>query len=158
VRPNIETGISGKAMFATAKIAASGMLYLAMAAGTISAQGLPPRIEAASARLAKAHIFAIGGVGFAGMTSDEEKDFRLILADSSASKVFVTLYERGNNQAKAYALLGLYTVDPDRFHEIFPSATASNEELHQMQGCIMSNEKLSILAKRIGDGAFSPRK
>ena len=139
------------------KILVSVMFYLVTAACGMSAQGSSPRIEAAAARLAKAHIFAIGGVGFAGTISDEEKDFRLILTDNSAENVFGTLYERGNNQAKAYALLGLSMVNTFRFQNIYPSAVASNEELHSMQGCVMFNEKLSTIAKRISAGVFSNR-
>lgn len=133
----------------------SVMVYSLIAIGSISAQGFSPRIDAAAARLAKAHIFAIGGVGFAGVTSEEEKDFRLILADHQAEKVFGGLYQRGNNQAKAYALLGLYLLGSDRYRDIYISLSTSNEELHLMQGCILSNEKLNVVAKRIDVGEFS---
>jgi hypothetical protein len=79
----------------------------------------------------------------------------VILADHQAPDVFDTLYERGNNQAKAYALLGLYLVNPGRFREIYTSLPTSNEELHLMEGCIMSYEKLSTVAKRINAGELS---
>jgi hypothetical protein len=133
------------------------MLYLVIAAASISAQGFSPHIEAAATRLAKAHIFAIGGVGFAGTTSDEEKDFRLIVADDHAPDVFANLYERGNNQAKAYALLGLYLVNTDRFRKIYDSLPVSNEELLQMKGCIISKERLSVIAKGIDSGQIRPQ-
>jgi uroporphyrinogen-III synthase len=42
------------------KTLVSGMLYLVIAVSSISAQAFSPRIDAAAARLAKAHIFAIG--------------------------------------------------------------------------------------------------
>jgi len=135
----------------------SEILYLMIAVGSISGQASSPRIEAAAARLAKAHIFAIGGVGFAGTTSDEEKDFRLIVGDDHASDVFGTLYESGNNQAKAYALLGLYLVNAGRFRDIYDSLSTSKEELLLMRGCIVSKEKLSVIAKRIDNGQFLPQ-
>ena len=52
-------------------------------------------------------MFAMGGVGFAGITSKGEEDFRLLLQSPEAAKAFDDLYAHGNGPGKAYALLGL---------------------------------------------------
>ena len=135
----------------------SVLLYFVIAVFSASAQGVSSETDAATARLANAHIFAIGGVGFAGVTSEEEKDFRLILANHQAENIFGTLYQRGNNQAKAYALLGLYILGSARYRDIYASLSTSKEKLHLMEGCIASNEQLDVMAKRIDVGEFSHR-
>ena len=81
----------------------------------------------------------------------------MIVADNHAPEVFSNLYERGNNQAKAYALIGLYMVNTSRFREIYDSLSTSNEEFLLMEGCIISKEKLSVIGKHIDSGRFHPR-
>ena len=56
--------------------------------------------------LAKVDLFAFGGVGFAGVISSGEKDYRLLLS-SSAEADFEKLLASGNPQAKCYALVGI---------------------------------------------------
>ncbi|HEY8996264.1 MAG TPA: hypothetical protein VIM60_00115 [Edaphobacter sp.] len=105
--------------------------------------------------LAKVHQFAIGGVGFAGQTSPGEKDFRVILQDAEAAAAFDDLFAHGNNEAKAYALLGLHQLNPSRFQELYASLSNSGEELETMQGCIISKAKLKEVARQISEGGFS---
>lgn len=136
------------------KAISAGMLCLVVGVGGTSGQGSPSAIEAAAARLAKTPIFAMGGVGFAGATSEGERDFRTIMANHPPPEVFAALYEQGNSQGKAYALLGLQQLKSTRFQEIASSLSKSDQELALMQGCIMSREKLSSIAKRIDAGEF----
>jgi len=108
----------------------------------------------ASSRLSRVSIFAIGGVGFAGATSAGEKDFRVLMIDPQAEQAFEDLYVHGNNQAKAYALLGLHTLRPQRFHEIYDKLSTTGEEVSVMQGCIASKRKLKTIAQEIDGGSF----
>lgn len=64
--------------------------------------------------LAGVGVFAFGGVGIAGVTSQGEKDYRVILSRSSALAEFEKLFATGNPQAKAYALVGIRALDVDR--------------------------------------------
>ena len=76
------------------------------------------------------------------------------MANHPSPEVFGALYEQGNSQAKAYALLGLHELKSARFQEIAASLSKSDGELALMQGCIMSREKLSSIARRIDAGEF----
>ena len=70
-------------------------------------------------RLANIDRFAFGGIGYAGLTSQGEKDYKLILARPSAMADFERLLSSGNSQAKSYALVGirfLIPTDSGNFH------------------------------------------
>ncbi len=131
-----------------------GVFSLLTVGNSLSAEPLL-RTRATVQHLAKVHQFAIGGVGFAGQTSEGEKQFRLILQDAEAAAAFDDLYAHGNNEAKAYALLGLHQLNPARFQEIYASLSNSGEELETMQGCIISKAKLKEVARQISEGGFS---
>jgi hypothetical protein len=55
---------------------------------TLAREGTDPTFD----RLAKVDIFAFGGIGYAGMTSPGEKDYRLILSRTSAEADFERLF------------------------------------------------------------------
>jgi hypothetical protein len=67
-------------------------------------------------RLATVSAFAFGAVGFAGVTSKGEIDFRFILSRSEpiALAAFEKLFVAGNFQAKAYALAGIKKLNSNR--------------------------------------------
>lgn len=115
-----------------------------------------PSLESAINRLSAVPIFAIGGVGFVGSTSQGEKDFLTVLEDEHAMQVFEDLYQRGNAQGRAYALLGIYSIDPARFHALSSPLSKSTEKVKTMNGCIMSTETLGAVVKDIGAGGFHP--
>jgi hypothetical protein len=135
------------------RIFSSLLLAAATALPAIASQ---PQAESAIARLSNVHTFAIGGVGFAGTTSEGEKNFLIIAADPRAMEDFENLYRHGNAQARAYALLGIYTIDPARFHALSAPLSTSQEKIATMRGCIMSTQPLNAVVKEIGDGAFHP--
>jgi hypothetical protein len=78
------------------------------------------------ARLSKVERFAIGGVGFAGMMSQGEKDYRSIMGSDSALDGMRELYRTGNLQAKAYALLGIHALDHKAFGSMSSEAKGLN--------------------------------
>jgi hypothetical protein len=63
--------------------------------------------------IATVKVFAFGGVGFAGKTSEGETDFRVIVAQPAnvALDALEKLYAVDNPQAKAYALAGIRKLD-----------------------------------------------
>ena len=75
-------------------------------------------------QLEKAPFFPFGGVGVVGSRSPSDTLFLELANDPNKAALFHSLWERGNDQAKCYALLGLYWLkdpDADRFaqHLIF---------------------------------------
>jgi hypothetical protein len=105
-------------------------------------------------RLAAVKIFAIGGIGFAGVRSQGEKDYRIILSRNSALSDFEKVYASGNSQAKAYALVGIHILDTKRFDEVLLIIKASNEEIMTERGCMISTEYLGAIAKQIQRGQY----
>src|SRR3569833_237236 len=77
-------------------------------------------------RLNEANVFAFGGIGFGGTISEGETAFRALLARSSAGRDFEAAFLRGTPQAKAYALVGLRALNPNRFAELASSLQASS--------------------------------
>jgi hypothetical protein len=116
-----------------------------MAAQTYAEQ--PP--EAVVGRLIKVEYFAFGGVGYAGIVSPGEKDFRNVMARSNALELLKQIYQHGNAQARCYALSGIRKLDPDEFERLAHQLRDSNEQVNTFRGCIISQEPLSELIKQI---------
>jgi hypothetical protein len=113
------------------------------------------RVDTSFERLAQVEIFAFGGVGFAGVTSSGENDYRDILARPSALGDFEKLYSSGNPQAKCYALVGIRKLSLQRFKELANSLHSSKEHVATMQGCIARQQFLGDIVKQIESGNYS---
>src|SRR5580698_2550885 len=113
-------------------------------------------INSAVNRLTSVEWFAFGGVGYAGVTSEGEADFKVVLAQptQTALKAFEKLFAIGNPQAKSYALSGLKKLAPQRFRELLATTTNSTKTVEVMRGCILSHEPLREVAKQIDQGQF----
>jgi hypothetical protein len=122
----------------------------------IGAVGRADESEVAAKRLASVGSFAFGGVGFAGVTSAGEKDFRLVLSQTSpiALESFEKLYVHGNAQAKAYALVGVRKLNSKRYKELLGTAATSVDKVEVMRGCILTRESLKDIARQIDAGGF----
>jgi hypothetical protein len=103
-------------------------------------------------RLLKVQQFAFGPTGYAGKTSVGEKDFKTILARSSALTDFEKLFSQGNIQAKAYALVGIYKLNPTRFTELARPLRDSIEDVRVMNGCIILSEPFAQILNQIESG------
>ena len=106
-------------------------------------------------RLAKVDRFAFGGTGYAGIISQGEKDYKIILGRPSAKTDFETLIALGNPQAKSYALVGLRELDHRRFEQASKSLRDSTEDVATQNGCIVSHETLGVILKRIDADYYS---
>jgi hypothetical protein len=106
-------------------------------------------------RLAKVDRFAFGGIGYAGITSQGEKDYKLILARSSAMADFEKLLSLGNPQAKSYALVGVRFLNADRFRELSRTFRDTKEKVVIQSGCIEYQESLETVLKHIEAGEYS---
>jgi hypothetical protein len=99
--------------------------------------------QAVSHPLEVAKVFALGGVGFAGTTSQEELAFKsiLVLPSDTAKQRFERLYSSGNPQAMSYALAGMRKLDRKRYAELIVSARTSDATVHTMSGCMLHYDK-----------------
>jgi hypothetical protein len=103
-------------------------------------------------------VFAFGGVGYAGQTSEGEIDFRAVISlpSQDALAAFEKIYLTGNPQAKAYALSGIRKINASRFQELFADAEESHDEVEVMRGCVITTESLRDVAKKIDRGEWDP--
>jgi hypothetical protein len=109
-------------------------------------------------RVAKVDRFAFGGIGYAGVISQGEKDYKVIFSRPSAMADFERLLLVGNSQAKGYALVGIRALGPSRFKELSHSMRDSKEGLLTEKGCIVSHEPLGVVLNRIEAGEYSKGK
>lgn len=123
-----------------------GLLFSAV--GLLSARSAAPGPASASAdeRLAAATFFALGGVGYAGLTSPGEVALNEILAaPATAGDRLREVFKRGTPAAKAYALVGLHRRDPAAFTALANTIRrAPAETFTMMDGCIA--QRISHLA------------
>ena len=113
-------------------------------------------VDAAVKRLSSVDRFAFGGVGYAGVISKGEIDFKFVISQPrpAALTAFEKLYATGNLQGKSYALTGIKKLNPQRFKELLASAGISTDQAEVMRGCIISHESLRDVAKQIDRGKF----
>ncbi|HYL72816.1 MAG TPA: hypothetical protein VEU96_01350 [Bryobacteraceae bacterium] len=106
-------------------------------------------------RLAIVSTFAFGGVGYAGVTSKGETDFKFVLSQPApvALAAFEKLYAVGNPQAKSYALAGIKKLNLDRYKELVAIVGAA-DQVEVMRGCIVTRQSLRKVAKEIDGGEF----
>ena len=113
-------------------------------------------VSASVKSISKTGVFAFGGVGFAGVTSQGEKDFRVIFDQppDAALQSFESIYASGNPEAKSYALAAIHKLDERRFTELLASLKNPEERVLTMRGCIMERHTMSEVAKEIQAGQF----
>jgi len=121
---------------------------------SVLAQAEPPADPTLN-RLAGVGVFAFGGVGFAGVTSQGEKDYRVILSGSSALAEFETLFATGNPQAKAYALVGILALDVERYKQLSAPLRQASLKVTIQHGCVISHVTFSAILKGIDAGGYA---
>jgi hypothetical protein len=134
----------GKTLLAVSLILGSGGQY---------ARELPPL---AAERLTTIELFAFGGIGFAGKTSEGEMPFRVVMEKphGEALRSMEEIFANGSAAAKSYALVGVRKLAPERFEALYQSIAHSQEKVHTMSGCIGSTRTLKELANEIRSGAY----
>jgi hypothetical protein len=118
------------------------------------AQARPSLEEAHRAyqSLLEVQVFAFGGVGFGGITSECEKAFRTILASTNALRLLQKTLANGSNEAKLYSLCGLRHLDKPSFESASKALVAADPKVTTMVGCFVGHEKAATIVKRIADG------
>lgn len=86
-------------------------------------------------------LFAIGGVGYGGKTSDGERAFDILLEDKEAMSAFKSLLNKATIEGALYGLFGLKMMNCSCYQEEFiklkKSRVSNNnsEQLSTAQGC-----------------------
>lgn len=112
-------------------------------------------IDSSLSKLIQVDTFVFGAFGAAGVISEGEKDFRVLLSSPSAINYFEKLYVVGNPQAKCYALVGIRTLNPERFRKLSSELLADETQVMMSQGgCIVLNETMSSVVKGIARGDY----
>lgn len=132
------------------------LILMVVLVSAASAQA-PATPDLALQRLAEVQIFAFGPVGFAGITSQGEKDYKAVLSRPSAASDFGRLLSAGNAQAKSYALVGIHAIDPEHFKTLSKSFRNSNADVTTESGCIVSHESLGGIFRRIEAGHYTTK-
>ena len=128
------------------------LLVFALQAGAVTGEDA----SAAVRRLSTVGMFAFGGVGFAGRTSEGELDFRQVYAQPPevALAAFEKVYAEGTLPAKAYALVAIRELSPNRFRELLTPLAKSGDKVQTAHGCVISREPVSAVARQIAAGDY----
>jgi len=110
--------------------------------------------KAASKTLAEIPLFAFGGIGVAGTTSNGEVAFHNVLASENAAADFAQILKTGTPQAQCYALVGLRLKDRAAFDEQIKHFVSSKQEVQTCAGCMMSKQPMSSVVANIKKGSF----
>jgi hypothetical protein len=106
------------------------------------------------AEIGRINKFAMVGTGFAGDPVSGMHTFQKIVKRKDALEQFIKLYVRGNNEAKAYAVVGFYYLDPILYEHIKSIYGDSTLWLRTVEGCDDSGEPLSTFFERVERGAY----
>lgn len=126
-----------------------GVSLLILMCGFASA-GEPAAVE----KLAKTPLFAFGGIGFAGTTSDGEIAFHKVFASESAEGDFLHLLKSGNSQANCYALVGLRLKNRAVYQEQVTAFISSKRVVQTCAGCVMAKLPMSSVVAGIQRGDY----
>jgi hypothetical protein len=108
--------------------------------------------------LKTASVFALGGVGFAGTTSDTEKALRVLLAQRDAVPALEALLKEARLEGKLYALLGLKWKDERAFRKTASEYRSVAARATTMRGCIQAERPAAELVKEIEQGRYDGEK
>ncbi|MCB1092513.1 MAG: hypothetical protein KDL87_13335 [Verrucomicrobiae bacterium] len=103
--------------------------------------------------------FAIGGVGFAGTTSEGELALKKLLSGDDPETALLKLIRTASPEGACYGWLGLFWRSPDRFEAILKETKQSapkslRRDLSVMSGCLLVNSRLDQEIARIAKGTF----
>jgi hypothetical protein len=119
----------------------------------LSSQG-SNSVQTAHEQLLNIKCFAFGGVGYAGTTSLGEIAFRAGLESTNALELFEITLTKGTDEAKLYALCGIRSLNKKSFDTSAKALKEADAKVRTMSGCLVTEEKVSVVIKRIADGIY----
>lgn len=133
------------------KLKAFRVVLWAVAWLVIGATPIPAASETA---LQKTTIFALGGVGYAGIMSEGERTLREILKEADAAKRLESVLPNASAAGQLYALLGLRLRDRATYQRALEKHRVKNANVETMRGCIMQRESFRKLLEQIERGEY----
>ena len=109
---------------------------------------------AASSGIQHANVFALGGVGYAGVMSDGEKALRATLAEADATKRLETMFLGATDAGRLYILVGLRMRDRSVYRRVLALCSDHENMVQTMRGCIGDHESFRSLVHEINRGDF----
>jgi hypothetical protein len=122
---------------------------LALAAIVVAAALARAEDTVAYETLRAAPRFAAGHVGYAGVTSREEAALHELLSRPGAAGALRRLLSEATPAGRLYALWGLVVIGDEKL-----SGLSVDGEVETMNGCIVEDEAVSSIVKRIRDGKY----
>ncbi len=99
-------------------------------------------------------VFAFGGIGIGGQTSNGELQFREIYTSDAPLAGFDRWAANGTPAQRAYALVGFYTLDPVRYQMLKDSVQNTTDTFATMRGCIVMPLTYAALISQIEKGRY----
>jgi hypothetical protein len=130
------------------------LIFTLITAITILCTIAPASERSAVEKLEKTPLFAFGGIGDAGTTSEGEIAFHTLFSSKSAESHFGRVLKSGNPQAKCYALLGLRLKNRVVFNEQVKSFIASKQGVQTCSGCSMMKQRMASVVASIQRGNY----
>ena len=134
----------------------------------INSYNLSPGGKIAYESLEKETMFALGGIGYGGETSEGEEAMRILLQEPSGRIAFFKLSTTDSGAGGLYGMIGLKILKSECFKEASETfdklpdkgetkgwhKTLEPGEVGFMSGCLYFVVKRKDLAKQIGGGKF----
>ena len=95
----------------------------------------------ALAELEGVQTFSFGGVGVAGTMSRGDRLFRELAAAPDRTALFHSLWDKGSNEAKCYALLGLYWLKDPAAGQFADDLVSKHISVSTIHGCIAGTKE-----------------
>ena len=95
-----------------------------------------------------ARIFAIGGIGYAGVITDEETAFNALCKAPDAAEQFRRLLREATIEGQMYALLGLRQVGAPDYKTQADRYRKSTGKVNTGSGCEVGPDKVSYVVNQ----------
>ena len=118
-------------------------LVVVAAVAVVAAEGEDP-----VAKLRKIEIYAFGGVGIGGTTSEGENLYRKVYARKSAKADFISIADKGTIEAKMYALHALARISPGEYEDRKETLDL-DQKVTCMSGCIVFEQPVKAVLAQI---------
>ncbi|MFZ1218325.1 MAG: hypothetical protein WAO00_03490 [Chthoniobacterales bacterium] len=120
--------------------------------GTNRVEAVAPGV--AEENLAKASMFALGGMGVAGTMSQGERALRELLEKPDAVAQLERLLTSATPAGRLYALLGLRVKDRAAYQRALEKYSANDSKVETARGCMLSQDPFVDLLKEIERGQY----
>lgn len=104
--------------------------------------------------LSEIPLFAFGGIGAAGITSNGEYAFHSVFTSDTAAADFLQILKNGTPQAQCYALVGLRLKDRAAFEEQVKQFASSKKQVDTCAGCAPERLPMDSVVANIRRGDF----